>query len=114
MKKVYYYHGTLKDGTRYTAAGVFDNSAKTLTIAYAICSRKDQFCKKSGRIKTLGRLKSKSIKGKVFIELKTKGILPTKKYWIGREGKVFLAKLHGIEGIEIKRGNLQSCCHLNR
>ena len=112
MKKVYYYHGTLNDGTRYTAAGVFDNKAHTLTLAFAICSERDQFSKKTGRIKSLGRLMSTSDKG----ELKTKGILPTKKYWIGREGKVFLTKLHGIEsrdtGVEMERADFQNYCHL--
>lgn len=47
-------HGHTRDGQRFTAA--YDNSGETIQIAVSLCSKRDQFNKKIGRLISEGRL----------------------------------------------------------
>lgn len=54
-------HGELPDGRRCTAAMTYDDNM--LYMAIAACSKKDNFCRSTGRFKALARL-SDFLKGK--------------------------------------------------
>ena len=77
---VYYFHGQLADKTRYTIAGAYDSNG--LKLGFAICSEKDQFCKKTGRIKAKGKLLSASDFGNDY-----EGMSPEE----GHEAREFVA-----------------------
>ena len=65
MEQIYYYHS--KSTPRFTIAGRFNNSH--LVLAIALCSEKDQFVKRLGRIKAKGRLSSNR-QGKINVPVK--------------------------------------------
>ena len=61
-----FYHGTSVDGRRFTLAGQYDLEgprSPEILLGIAICSPSDQFCKRVGRKKAEGRLKSEYFKG---------------------------------------------------
>lgn len=58
MEKVYIYHSK-SASNRVTVAGEFSEDGRTITLAASRCSDRDQFTRKSGRIKATGKLKSK-------------------------------------------------------
>jgi hypothetical protein len=74
-EKIFYYHSkptvnlNLDDGSinvfpRFTVAGEFKDA--DLILAISLCSERDHFIKKLGRIRSSGRLKSQG-KGKVRV-----------------------------------------------
>jgi len=60
MNKIYYYHGYVysckNDNQYFTIAGQYIDDAPVLELNIAICSLKDQFCKKIGRELATNRL----------------------------------------------------------
>jgi cytoskeletal protein CcmA (bactofilin family) len=73
MKNVMFFHGKTVDGTRFTVAGKFEKEGlifkhDTLVLGISICGNEDLFVKKTGRIKSEGRLNSLHSHGKVIIE----------------------------------------------
>jgi hypothetical protein len=65
MNDVLFYHGETIDGRRFTIAGnVLDDA---VILATAVCSSKDTFVKKIGRLKSQGRLESSKLKGKIIL-----------------------------------------------
>lgn len=69
---IIYYHGKTKDNNRFTVAGLIYPPNGKAEIGISLCSSKDNFCKRTGRIKAVGKLKSNSNKGSKIIELKDK------------------------------------------
>lgn len=55
--KEYYYHGRAVDGRRFTVTGVYNNTIGELIIGVSLCSAKDNFCRKTGRMISSGRVK---------------------------------------------------------
>jgi len=62
----YYFHGVSQDGSRFTVAGQYED--EKLIVGIALCSKKDQFVKKLGRIKSYGRVLSKNGHGKLIAQ----------------------------------------------
>ncbi len=94
---ILYYHGKTNDGYRYTIAGRFqplmendtDTNSDVIMLGISLCGEKDQFCKRFGRIRATGRMKSKSTLGRTYFSLyeETKPL-----NWFAEEkGKVFVA-----------------------
>ena len=59
MNKTLFYHGTTSDGLKYTIAGVYETPT-LLRLGISLCTARDSFVKKLGRVRAEGRLKSKS------------------------------------------------------
>ena len=72
-KDVLFYHGKTSDGYRFTIASaiVDDGIIDNLVTGVALCSKQDQFVKKTGRNKAKGKLLSTADKGKRKISLYT-------------------------------------------
>ena len=86
-EKIYFSHGKLEDGTRYTVAGEMDYTMDVLCLGVSVCSARDQFCKRTGRAKSGGRLQAKTeTPGKFNIGL-TKSMV--RVCLNGKGGKVF-------------------------
>lgn len=60
--KTIFYHGKTQEGLRFTIAGSFSESLikTSLRLGISICSEKDNFCKKTGRIRSEGRMNQKN------------------------------------------------------
>lgn len=52
-----FFHGISAEGMRFTIAGKFEKD--NLILGLSLCSDKDNFCKKTGRIKAEGRMNQK-------------------------------------------------------
>lgn len=65
-EKIMYYHGRTSDNRRFTLAGVPEG--EKLVLGLSLCSAKDNFVRKTGRDKALGRVKAKGQKGKMIVE----------------------------------------------
>jgi len=103
-EKIYFYHGYTTDGYRFTIAGRFDSAADDnlvdiITLGASLCSRMDQFCKKTGRVKAQGRMKSSGVHGKDYHSLYAGNTFQPKNYFVGQETKVFLETVMPIEGL---------------
>lgn len=63
MRELFFYGVTTpttkQPKRRVTIAGIVDNQSNVLSIGIAQCSHKDIFTKRVGRLKSLGRAKSK-------------------------------------------------------
>lgn len=103
-EKIYFYHGYTTNGYRFTVAGKFESAADDdlidiITLGVSLCSRIDQFCKKTGRVKAQGRMKSSGVHGKDYHSLYPDTTVRPKNYFIGQETKVFLETVMPIEGL---------------
>jgi len=59
--KEFVFHGTSKDNRRYTVVGYTDNQEKNaVNFAVALCSKHDNFCKKTGRFLASKRVLSEN------------------------------------------------------
>jgi len=105
-KKVLFYHGKTTDGRRFTVAGKFDGKDKDahINIGIALCSEKDQFVKKLGRIKAEGRMNQKvSHEGSgrhslyLYDFYKTETVL---NWFVGKELQAFLEVAKDMETID--------------
>lgn len=68
-EKIFYYHGKTVDGRRFTVAGIFDSTINdNLLLGLALCSKNDQFVKKTGRHKAAGRIFADSCRGCYLVE----------------------------------------------
>lgn len=56
MKELYY-HGRAVDGRRFTVTGVYNTTIGELIIGVSLCSSKDNFCRKTGRMISSGRVR---------------------------------------------------------
>jgi hypothetical protein len=114
--KVYYFHGKLNDDTRYTVAG--EIYGEDLHLGFSICSKRDQFCKKTGRVKATGKMMSKSFKGRHLISLYgSDSPYKVKKghaenYWVGAEAQVFLRIVQFVVNEIATRQKLQKVFRL--
>ena len=95
----FYYHGETADGYRFTIAGNYtssndDNEIDTIAMGISLCSKKDQFIKKTGRQKAKGRILSLDLHGKFYSSLEHPS--RTGLWFKGNEGRVFVtaAKLN--------------------
>ena len=99
MNKVLFYHGKTTDGNRFTVAGRFVED--TLHLGVSVCSKKDQFRKKLGRVRAQGRLDCQcNHKGKKTVSLYADGEVTTRyrnssgmfteNYFKGREVNIFV------------------------
>lgn len=58
--RILFFHGVTSDNRRFTVAGVSnDNNRFNLRLSFSLCSGKDIFCKRIGRIIAKGRLMSR-------------------------------------------------------
>jgi hypothetical protein len=59
--KTLFYHGFTDDypGQHFTMAGTFEKETNLLKLGVSVCSLRDQFEKKLGRIRAEGRMKAK-------------------------------------------------------
>ena len=57
--KTFFFHGTTNDGYRFTIAGIISTSLlrkAKLSLGMSVCSEKDPFTKKKGRLIAEGRM----------------------------------------------------------
>lgn len=76
MDNTLFFHGKTVDNKKFTIAGKYEieqsflkKSRTNLVLAIALCSGKDPFVKKVGRIKAEGRLNSNKNIGKVTVPI---------------------------------------------
>lgn len=119
--KIYFYHGTTTDGRRFTLAGRYeipsDNHAE-LIIGLSICSKRDQFIKKLGRVRSQGRSLSNDNFGKFKINLYSSSVImpdpstKNKDWFVGKEIFTFISIAKSFNNITarqlIKRFNLDN------
>ena len=94
--EIFYYHGKTIDGYRFTIAGRFqpmlendlDKDQDVIMLGISLCGKQDQFCKKLGRIRAGGRMKSKSILGRTFFSLYQE-TMPL-NWFAEKKGRVFV------------------------
>lgn len=74
--EIFYYHGETTDGYRFTIAGRFQSMMENgpdgddvIMLGISLCGKQDQFCKKLGRIRAAGRMKSKNVLGRNYFSL---------------------------------------------
>jgi len=119
--KIYYFHEKTVDGNKFTVSAYIDKNENVI-ISVALCSKKDNFCRKIGRSVSSGRLvkfintinhfinsvkgiKRTSIYTNNFEEFKKDGIF-SKDYYKGQENKVlysYIKKLSFLKSNELKR-----------
>jgi hypothetical protein len=93
---IFYYHGKTTDGHRFTVAGRFqpmlendlDTESDVIMLGISLCGEQDQFAKKLGRIRSAGRMKSKSILGRTYFSLYQE-TMPL-NWFAEKKGKVFV------------------------
>jgi len=91
---IFYYHGKTNDGYRFTIAGRFQElpenggDSDVIMLGISLCGKQDQFCKKLGRIRSAGRMKSKSILGRTYFSLYQE-TMPL-NWFAETKGKVFV------------------------
>ena len=85
--KTYFYHGELPDSTRYTIAGVYEETEAVLKIGASVCSDKDQFHKALGRARAGGRALASRPSAMISLYYDKSFKL---NYWKEDEGKVFI------------------------
>ena len=76
MENVFFFHGTTTDNRRFTIAGKLIRKGlsgllfgkKSLILGAALCSKDDDFVKKVGRAKAIGRMLGNSKKGHLCIK----------------------------------------------
>jgi len=71
-QKKFFYHGKSINGYRFTIAGLFYsniNYPEDLSLGISLCSLSDNFVKKIGRDRSLGRAMSSSSKGRIINSL---------------------------------------------
>ena len=99
MNNTLFYHGKTTDGNRFTIAGKYEGDV--LRLGISVCSKKDQFRKKLGRVRSQGRLNCNcNIKGKRNIFLYSDNPITEKhrnengmfseNYFKGKETKIFV------------------------
>lgn len=54
--KSLFFHGTTTDGARFTVCGIINGKEDSLKVSGAICSKRDPFVKKIGRLISEGRI----------------------------------------------------------
>ena len=92
--EIFYYHGTTNDGYRFTIAGRFQElpenggDSDVIMLGISLCGEQDQFCKKLGRIRAGGRMKSKSIFGRTYFGLYQE-TMPL-NWFAEKKGRVFV------------------------
>lgn len=95
-EEVLFYHGESNDGYRFTIAGRFqpmlendvDTDLDVIMLGISLCGDRDQFAKKTGRIRSEGRMKSKGMHGRSYFSLyqETRPL----NWFKGQEQKVFM------------------------
>ena len=102
--EIFYYHGKTTDGYRFTIAGRYqdlidnpvDKDVDVIMLGISLCGEQDQFCKKLGRIRAGGRMKSKNIFGRSYFSLYQK-TMPL-NWFAEKKGRVFVeaAQLNNV------------------
>jgi len=115
MEKTLFYHGTTRDGRRYTIAGVFGAKVKGIEdediigFGLSLCSNTDQFNKRVGRKKAEGRLIANNIKGKSYYHLYNEE--SSLNWFKGKELDTFLTAVQLNDLLSAKQ--IQEKFHLN-
>jgi len=100
--EVLYYHGRTSDGYRFTIAGKYeassdDDQIDIIIVGVSLCSKKDQFVKRTGRLKAEGRMKSHGLHGRSYFNLYDES--RPLNWFKGHEVRLFVEKARLTEAL---------------